>query len=250
MKALKFLLFAGCGLLLSCSQKNDFFFPEAKNGMNIWLGTSTIVDDSVTYNFAYTLSGRDSIMFNYRMSGHALQQDTEFELEAVSGDTSLVHFSFGKYVLKAGQYEGRFPIYIDKPDAYSAFENTTGKIIFRLKQSPVLETGAKERSELKVLFRNFVSKPDNWDVATQPYFTMARYFGAYSNRKYSFIIQTTGMVNFKIYYTVANNPVLEENTITATQAAYLQNKCKVALQAYVAQYGQMLDENNNPVVFP
>ncbi|MCM5529214.1 DUF4843 domain-containing protein [Parasegetibacter sp. NRK P23] len=250
MNALRFLLLIGSCALFSCSQKNDFFFPEKKNGLNIWLGSATIREDSVTYNFAYTLAGRDSVMFNYRMSGHPLQQDTEFELEAVSGDTALVPYSFGKYVLKAGTFQGRFPIYIDKPDGYKEFENTTGSIVFRLKPSPVLEEGAKEISGLKLRFRNFVSKPDNWDVATSPYFTMARYFGAYSNRKYSFIIQTTGMANFKIYYTVSNNPVLEENTITATQATYLQNKCKVALQAYVAQHGQLMDENNNPVVFP
>jgi hypothetical protein len=59
------------------------------------------------------------------------------------------------------------------------------------------------------------------------------------------------MVDFKIFYTVVKDPVLGPNTITATQASAFQAQCKVALQTYNTQHSTLLlDENNNPVVFP
>lgn len=250
MNTNKIFFFISICFSLSCSQKNEFFFEPERKAINLWLGNSTVVDDSLTYNFAYTVTGRDSVMFNYRLSGYPLEHDTEFELQAVAGDTDLVHFSFGKYIIKAGQFEGRFPIYIDKPAGYDEFRNSTGRIVFKMKPSDQFGEAAKELSGLTIQFRNYVAKPDNWDAATYPYFTLARYFGAYSDVKYGFIIQTTGMANFKVYYTVVKDPVLEENTITSVQATYLQTLCKAALQAYKAENGPLLDENNNEVVFP
>lgn len=246
----KFLIIILSCFLFSCTKEHKFPFPEERSAINIWFGSGLAVDDSVTHNFAYTITGRDSVMFNYRLSGFLLKQDTQFELQAVSGDTNLVYYSFGKYTIKAGEYQGSFPIYIDKPADYEEFINKSGKIVFKLKESPVFLEGATELSSLTVIFKNAVSKPDNWDVATTPYFTMARYFGTYSNVKYAFVIQTTGMANFKIYYTVAKDPVLDINTITATQASYFQNLCKAALQAYKDKNGPLMDENNNEVVFP
>lgn len=250
MNKLRIILILFCCAAFSCSKNNELYFSKTTKGINIWLGTSTAAIDSISYNFSYVIPGRDSVMFYYRLAGYPLDHDTTFELQAVSGDTNLVYYSFGKYTIKAGEYAGSAPIYIDKPEGYTEFENTTGKIVFALKSSAVFEEGATELSSLSVLFKNFVAKPDNWDVAPTGYFTMSKYFGSYSNVKYSFIIQTTGMADFKIFYTVQQNPTLDENTITATQASAFQARCKVALQAYNTQYGTLMDENNNPVVFP
>jgi len=247
----KFLIFiiTSC-FLFSCTKEHKFPFPEDRNAINIWIGTTTVVEDSFTHNFAYTITGRDSVMFNYRLSGFPLDHDTQFELQAVSGDTNRVYYSFGKYTIKAGEYQGLFPIYIDKPADYAEFKNTSGKIVFKLKETATFLEGAQELSALTIIFKNAVSKPDNWDVATTPYFTMSKYFGTYSNVKYAFIIQTTGMANFKIYYTLVKDPVLADNTITATQASYFQNLCKAALLAYKDKNGPLMDENNSEVVFP
>jgi hypothetical protein len=244
------LLFIIPFLFASCKKNHELFYSTDTNTINIWLGNTVIVEDSVTYNFAYTVTGRDSVMFNYRIAGFPLDHDARFELKAVSGDTGKVHYSFGDYVIPAGSYAGQFPIYIDKPAGYSEFKSGVGEIVFKLKESPLFGEGAKELTALTLKFRNYVAKPDNWDAATSPYFTMARYFGAYSDVKYAFIIQTTGMANFKIYYTVAKDPVLEENTITATKADYLKNLCKNALQQYNELHGPLMDENNNEVIFP
>lgn len=234
----------------SCTKNEELYYAKDKREMNIWLGASNAPVDSLTYNFSYTTATHDSVLFNYRLAGYPLDHDTEFEIQAVSGDTSLVHYSFGKYIVKAGTYQGVAPIYIDRPAGYNEFKSSTGRIAFTIKPSSAYIQGAKELSTLYVLFKNFITKPDNWDVAPAGYFTMSRYFGTYSNVKYSFVIQTTGMVDFKIFYTTQKDPSLGENTITATQAQAFQARCKVALQAYNEQHGTLLDENNNPVVFP
>jgi hypothetical protein len=251
MNIQKILFVIGCLSFFSCSKNKELYFSKERKEINIWLGTSTAPIDSSTYNFAYTVATHDSVMFNYRLAGYPLDHDTQFELQAVSGDTNRVYYSLGKYTIKAGAYQGTAPIYIDRPAGYSEFKNSTGKIVFKLKPSAVYTEGAPELSTLNVLFKNFVAKPDNWDVAPSGYFTMSKYFGTYSNVKYSFVIQNTGMVDFKIFYTVAKDPVLGPNTITATQASAFQAQCKVALQTYNTQHSTpLLDENNNPVVFP
>lgn len=246
----KVVFIIGCVAFLSCNKNSALYYSREEKKINIWLGTSTVAADSVTYNFAYKIAGHDSLLFNYRLAGYPLDQDTEFELQAVSGDTNRVNYALGKYIIKAGQYQGTAPIYFDKPAGYSEFKNSSGKIVFKLKPSDGYTEGASELSTLNVVFKNFVAKPDNWDAAASPYFAMSKYFGTYSNVKYAFVIQVTGLVDFKIYYTTVNNPVLEANTITATQASALQAQCKVALQTYNTQNGALLDENNNPVVFP
>lgn len=250
MKLLKLFIVIICVGFLSCQKNNELHFVQNKKLINLWLGASSSPQDSLTYNFAYAIPGRDSVMFYYRLAGYPLDYDTQFELQAVSGDTNLVSYSLGKYTIKAGQYQGSAPIYITKPAGYAEFAGKSGKIVFKLKPSEVFEEGARELSTLNVVFKNYVAKPDNWDAAPYPYFAMTRYFGAYSNVKYAFIIQTTGMVDFKIYYTVQKDPALDANTITATEASSLQSKCKVALQIHNAQYGTLKDENNNDVVFP
>lgn len=250
MKLLHVLLAIFSLTFLSCEKNAELNYTKEERKINIWLGTATVAADSLTYNFAYNVPGRDSLMFNYRIAGYPFDQDVQFELQAVSGDTNRVNYSLGKYIIRAGEYQGTAPIYIDKPSGYSEFKNSAGKIVFKLKSSEVYAEGAKELSALNVVFRNYVAKPDNWDAAVYPYFALSRYFGTYSNVKYGFVIQTTGMIDFKVYYTVANNPELEVNTITATQASALQNQCKVALQAYNEHNPVLVDENNIPVVFP
>jgi hypothetical protein len=238
-------------LATSCS-KNDIFYYDAEHtALNIWLGDSNTTLDSLTYNFAYTLEGRDSIMFNVRLSGYPAEYDRPFEIEAVAGDYDYVYYKFADYVLKAGEYEGKFPIYIDKPASYDEFKDRSGAIIFKLKESATFASGTNENSQLYVVFKNYVAKPDNWDDAVYPYYSLSRYFGSYSQVKYSFIIQETGLANFQIYYTTAQNPVLADNVITSIHATYLKSKCVSALITYNATHASPLsDENGNLIVFP
>ncbi|MDR0545290.1 MAG: DUF4843 domain-containing protein [Odoribacteraceae bacterium] len=243
-----------CACLLACAacDKNDRpLYDDSYSALNIWLGRQAVASDSIVYNFAYQ-SDFDSIVFYVRLTGFPATADRSFELAPVEGDSALVHYRTPTYVLPAGTYQAAFPIYINKPEGYSAFKEKSGRLVFKVKENPAFREGATETSRLRVVFRNAVGKPDNWDVATSPYRTLASVFGAYSDAKYSFIIQVTGRSNFKIYYTTVPGVIeqLADDEVTLLEATDMKNRCKLALIEYNAERGDLLDENNEKVVFP
>ncbi|SMC38611.1 DUF4843 domain-containing protein [Pedobacter africanus] len=245
MILLLFIALAGC-------KRNELqYFEEEVPFLNIWLGTRGSVLDSITHNFAYSSGNKDSILFYYRIAGYPANQDRKFELSTSDNDAKLLNFSFGSYSVPAGKSEGNFVLYVDKPIDKNLFLNKDLKVTFQVKSTTVFQPAVKEQSSLRIIFKNAVTKPDNWENAALPYLPLRNFFGVYSNEKYKFVIQVTGMSNFAVYRTVAVNPELEPNTITEIHARALQSQCKIALEKYKADNGKdLLDENNIPIVFP
>lgn len=239
-------------LMTSCEKSEDFFFDKEQTDINIWLGSSSIPQDSVSFNFSHMLPGRDSLIFHYRLLSYPLDHDVDFELEAIDGDIDLVHFSFGKYTIKAGEYQGRFPIYFDKPEVYNEFKDKAGKLRFRLKEGGQLKTGLRELSTLKVILHNGISKPDHWDVAPLYYTRLSQYFGTYSLVKHSLMIQESRKTVFRVKNT--SNTATQEDTeaLSVAEAVGIVDKCKKWLLEYKAQNNDEAyrDENENEVIFP
>lgn len=239
-------------LMTSCEKSGNFFFDKEQTDINIWLGSSSVPQDSVSFNFSHMLPGRDSLIFHYRLLSYPLDHDVDFELEALDGDIDRVHFSFGKYTIKAGEYQGRFPIYFDKPEVYNEFKDKPGRLRFRLKEGGQLKTGLSELSILKVILQNGLSKPDHWDVAPLYYSSLSRYFGTYSLTKHSLLIQESKKTVFRVY--TFSNAVTQEDTeaMSVATAVAIVDKCKKWLLEYKAQNNNnpYLDENENQVVFP
>jgi hypothetical protein len=236
---------AACG----CAENEKFFYDSTSSALNIWLGREAVVSDSITYNFAYQKEF-DSITFYVRLTGIPGDVDRAFSLVPTGGDSSRVHYQTREYILRAGEYQASFPIYISKPEGYSEFKEKSGHVVFKVKENPFFKEGAEETSRLYIVFKNNVGKPENWDSATYPYRPLSTYFGTYSDTKYSFIIQVTGKSNFKIYYTLVQNPQLAEDEITTLEATNMKNMCKIALLEYNAAHGDLVDENGEKVVFP
>lgn len=245
MFLLLIMTMAGC-------KKNDLqYFEQELPFLNIWLGTRGSVLDSIAHNFAYSSGNKDSILFYYRIAGYPAAQDRIFELSTSDNDAKLLNFSFGTYKVPAGKSEGSFVFYVDKPADKNLFLNRDLKVTFQIKPTTVFQPAVREQSALRITFKNAVSKPDNWENAALPYLPLRNFFGVYSNEKYKFVIQVTGMSNFAVYRTVAVNPELEANTITEVHARALQGQCKIALEKYKTDNGKdLLDENNIPIVFP
>ena len=235
----------------SCEENERYYFDRQYSALNIWLGAKNTPVDSFVYNYAYQAE-HDSVIFYVRLTGMPLKEARSFSLEAVEGDIDLVDFSYADYILEAGVNEASFPLYIDKTVDFSGFKDRNGYIVFKMKENNTFVQGVEEYSRLCIILKNGVGKPENWDVATYPYQALSRYFGSYSDVKYSFIIQATGLSNFRIYYTVAQNPDLEDNVITHLEAAYLRTKCQLALQEYNndPEKEDLRDENGELVVFP
>jgi hypothetical protein len=227
-----------------CKENEKFYYDGDSSALNIWLGQENVVSDSIVYNFAYQ-KDFDSLMFYVRLTGLPVDRDRAFTLEAVEGDI----YAEQEYVLKSGEYKASFPLYFTKPEG-PEFKEQSGRVIFKMRENEYFKEGARETSQLYIILKNSVGKPENWDAATYPYRTLATYFGTYSDAKYSFIIQTTGKSNFKVYYTTSPSTQLAADEITSIEAAFLQSQCKIALLEYNALHGDLLDENNEKVIFP
>lgn len=237
-------------LCISCRQNELKYFDESYSALNIWFGSPTVITDSLTFNYAYTMLQRDSVNFYARLCGMPAPVDRTFRLKAVEGDVDLVDFVIQDYVLPAGASEGTYPLFINIPADFDAFRDRSGRVVFELEQNDSFLPGAVESSRLCLVLKNFLAKPDEWDSAVYPYMPLSRYFGTYSDVKYAFIIQVTGRSNFRVYYTMGTAD-LPEGEITATVASYLAMKCKLALEEYNASHDAPLkDEHGFEVSFP
>lgn len=239
-------------LTISGCKKNDLkYFEEEVPLLNIWLGTNNVLD-SLTHNFAYSPTNRDSIVFNYRIAGYPVDHDRAFELTTTDNDAKLLNFTFKDYKVPAGKSIGKFVFYVDKPTDKNLFVNRDLKVSFMVKASSAFQPAIKELNQLRIKFKNAVTKPDNWDVAVLPNLPLKNFFGSYSTEKYKFVIQVTGLSNFIVERNIKVNPELAPNTITEIHAKALQTQCKIALDQYKANNNgkDLLDENLIPIVFP
>lgn len=237
------LMLLGTG---GCSQNDRFYFDTDYRALNIWLGDEMMTRrvDSVIYNFAYH-KDMDSVMFHVQVAGLPVASQTVFTLEAVEGDRDKVEYVVGDYTLSEGEYSGSFPIYFRKADGFDEFTDADGYIVFGMKANDTFQPGAN--NTLRISLSNSVGKPANWDEAVYPERPLSTYFGTYSDVKYSFMIQVTGLSNFKIIYSTSN---LQPGEISHLEAAYLQQKCRLALQEYNATHDEPLtDENDVTVTF-
>lgn len=250
MKKTAYLLFGLFMFFTGCGENEPLFFDQDNSALQIWFGSSSSIQDSLTFNYAYSLATTDSVQFNARLTGYPLNQDIPFELEAIDGDLQTVKYHFPKYVLKAGQTEMKASIYFDKLHNEDIFKDKPGRITFRLKSSSLLNAGSKEMSSLKVSLRNSISKPDNWDTAPLYYRALSYYFGSYSAVKYKFVMQVIGLTYFTIY--VISNSTTEGDPygVSSSDMTNYIKECKIALDRYNLENGPLLDENNLPVVFP
>ena len=244
------LLATLAGAFTGCRQNELFYYDENYSALNIWMGQKSYPTDSVTFNFAYTVLERDSLLFWARLTGKPADHDRTFRLKAVEGDVDKVQLYLPDYVLKAGEYEGEYAIYIDKPEGYSEFTDKAGSVTLKMEENSFFEEGAIETNTLKIVFKNFLSKPDDWDDAVYPYMPLSKYFGAYSDVKYAFMIQNTGYSNFSIYFSMSEDNI-PDGCITYTLATRLKQKCKLALAEYNNSHDEPLcDEYGIPISFP
>lgn len=250
MKRISCLLLSITVFFTSCKENDLLFFDEQDNALQLWFGSSSSIQDSITYNYAYSLTDRDSVLFNVRLMGYPTNQDIPFELEAVEGDLLTVKYHLPKYVLKAGQTEIKVPIYFDKLANEDSFKDKAGRIVFRLKSNNLVMEGSQEMSKLTISLRNSIAKPDNWDEAPLYYRALSYYFGSYSDTKYRFVMQVMGLTYFTIY--VSSNSITEADPygVSTSEMANYIKECKIALEQHNLEFGPLLDENKLPVVFP
>lgn len=241
MKNLKYigmacLMAIGMG---SCDKNEMPVYDSGYTALNIWFGSKNYVTDSVSYNYSYAM-GEGSLVFYARVAGVPVDYDRTFTIEAFEGDLGEADGSYRTetYTIKAGETLTECPLYFDTSllKNVNSFTQKDGRLWFRMTANDEFVTGAGERSVLKVVLRNYLSKPDEWDDAVSPRRNYSLYFGDYSKVKYQFMISTLGIVDFHIEYGFTGTYDEATNTMSINYARYLAQKLQVALEEY----------NNNP----
>lgn len=244
--------------ITSCSEEDLQSYDTQYKALNIWFGstsyTPTIKDNEV-YNYSYAVSEKP-IEFQARVVGPVADYDRKFTLEAVDGDTALAKGSYRveEYVIPAGETSGTFKIYFDTSNLKNkeeVFTEKEGSITFRVKENNEFQLGANRMNSLTVVLRNFLAKPDNWDGnGTSNY---EYYFGSYSKAKYQFMIDKSGLRDFKISFgaakTIEEDPETGVVTINYSYAKYLADLFKQELAEYNKTHSPLLDDAGEPVQF-
>ena len=247
-------LFTFLLLLTSCSKEGIDRFDSDYKALNIWFGTANVVAEKLTYNYSYSI-GENSVTFYARITGVPVDYDRTFTLEAFDGDLEKAKGSYRVegYVIPAGSTTAQFKIYFDtsKLSDKDLFSQEEGHLYFRVAENSEFKTGADGLNELCVVLRNYLSKPDDWDTTDsylfKPYKT---YFGEYSKVKYSFMIEQTGLVDFRISSTASKSHDEETNYISTAYATYLKQVLQLALADYNSSHTTKLtDENGNLITF-
>jgi hypothetical protein len=256
MKTLKFTLYILASLLCltSCAKEDIDTFDTNYKALNIWFGTSNVVSEKLVHNYSY-YNGETSLTFYARITGQPTDYDRTFTLEAYDGDVDKAKGSYRVegYVIPAGKTTAQFKIYFDssKLSNENLFSEEDGHLYFRMAENSEFKQGADGLNTLTVVLRNYLSKPEDWDTTDsylfKPYKT---YFGDYSKVKYRFIIENTGLVDFRISST-ASVPYNEStNYISIAYATYLKQVLQIALTEYNNTHTTKLtDENGNLITF-
>lgn len=203
--------------------------------------------DSALCSFAVKANSLmvDTVKIAVRIMGVAKNYDREVKLEAVDTATTAVagvHYQFLPYVIKAGAYSADLPVVINRtPDMKTQGFTLTVKVVeskdFKpgVPNSAVAGNFAGASVRYFIRMNDFLTKPSNWDSQ------LNTYFGAYSQVKFKFIIDVTGITEFAI----GAAPLMSFGEIT-----YYKAFVKSKLTDYVTANGPLMDENGGVVTFP
>ncbi len=245
------MLAAFTALACSCTKEKVDLYDVTLSALNIWAGTENIPVDSITYNYSYTVD-KGYIVFYARVSGVPVDHDRTFSLEAVSGNLSEAEGSYelGTYTIPAGEVQMKDTIFFDtsKLKNPSSFTVNDGILVLQMKPNDSFVAGAEELSQLHIILKNYLAKPDEWDSAIFPLMPYVRSFGEYSKVKYQFMIQTLGMRDFHISYTAVTPYDSQTNTISYNYASYLADRMKQALAEYNATHDTPLTDETGALV--
>lgn len=253
MKSIKTIIAASLLAITlgSCSDNEYPVYDTSYSALNIWLGTSAIASDSVTYNYSYTLE-EGEVTFYARVVGELKDYDRTFELEVFDGDIEEAEGSYtlSTYTIPAGEYliEGTITFDTSKLKDEDSFTETDGHLYLRMAENDEFTTGVEEYSELVIVLKNYLSKPDNWDSATYPYRALSLYFGTYSKVKYQFMIQVLGLIDFQVSYTASVTYNEETNVVSTNYVNYLVSKMQLALDEYNSTHDTPLTDETGALV--
>ncbi|MGJ1285116.1 DUF4843 domain-containing protein [Sphingobacterium spiritivorum] len=221
-----------CLINIAC-QKDKLISFDEKPKVYIYKSTqywvpSFFVKDSVTYSFAVRQENieKDTVFIPLRIMGNAVNRDRKVNYELMNNSLAdKESYQLLPAIIKTGKFDGHIPVLVKKTNSIKEKES---RLWIKIIASEDFDTGIVNQLTYLIKINNYLSKPITWSDYR---------FGKYSNTKYRLIIENTGYISF--------------DEFNDSEMAYIVQTCKNALLDYESQNNsQLMDEDNEPVVFP
>lgn len=231
-------LFLGIMSLGSC-QNDDFLYRDVARVRMVAEYRMAVGTDSVSFSFASEPSVVKEKAVNVALVVMGLVSDYErkVNLEVVPELTTALlstHYDYPEsVVIPANADSVNFQIVIKRTEDLM---NKSVSLVVKVAESADFQVGAQEWSRLKVKWSDMIEKPSNWDK-------LEEFFGDYSEVKFRFILENTGVAVFTYG---------ETNGMNWSQMYNYKTMVQAALVKYNDEHPgkPLVDEKDQAVTFP
>lgn len=257
MKNLKYLfVLAIAAAFTACKQDQYYLYNDigrlqfGPEPSRIYTTSYNLADTLKSYTFYYkdATVTQDTVFFDIYAIGGTKNTDRSFTLaqeqlpNVLNAEPGKHYVAFNDpkvtkfYVIKAGSVHTRVPVILLRD---VSLKTSTPKLRFKVVSDANFQLGEPNLVWRKVEFTDRLSQPSQWTASFSQY-----YFGKYSIRKHSFLIEVTGQK--------WDDDFINNLYATGGLISYYQMVVKTALIDYNnAHPGSPLkDENDELVVFP
>ena len=194
------LLVSTCLTMLLTGCENDEFYYQDTD--KIWLSgdaAQQATSDSTLVTFALESKSTTTYDVNIiaNLTGAMSDHDRSFRLVVVDSMTNVPAeaYQLGTCVLPANQHKVTVPVTVQRPVNGLDLKKQMAKVTFRVVEDTELTPSVDDRLTYSVVWCDYLIQPPSWGVINY-------YLGPFSQARYRFIIDQTGMTDFSEY---ANN---------------------------------------------
>ncbi len=243
LTVMKMKPYIGIILLLLCvsggCKNDDFFYQDVARVRMEAEYRMAVGTDSVNYSFATESSAvkEKKVKVLLTLMGTVVPQERKVKLLVDPKLTTAqkeTHYVFPETVVLPGEADTvSFYVTLKRTDE---LENSFVYLTIRLAETEDFLVGVTEWSRLKIKWSDMIEKPVNWDK-------LQEFFGEYSEVKFRFILEHTGVSEFTYG---------QENGMNWSQMYNYKTMVQAALVKYNDEHPgkPLVDENNKVVTFP
>lgn len=196
LQKMKRLIYTAIVLLLVVTvgcENDDFLYTDAPR---IYLSGDIeqgATEDSLVFSFRLTEGAATEQALNMyvNLQGMAAEQDLTFAFDVVDSLTNVPAsaYEITNNVLPAGQYQTVVPVIVQRNVEGLDLENEVARVTFQVRQTDELGVGVEENRTFTFAWCDYLVRPASWDF-------IEYYLGPFSQARYSFIINYTGITEF------------------------------------------------------
>ena len=196
MKKYYFLIVAVFFAFTAC-ENDPYLYNDTSR---LWLSGDEeqgATEDSVFYSFRLYDSEvmEADIHLVVNLTGNATNADRTFCLEVVDSLTNVPAnaYTIGETVLPANTFQAIVPITVKRNIEGLDLSHENAKLTFRVVAGEGFEVGVEEAATYSLVWCDYLVKPDSWGTYIDAY------FGPFSQARYKFIIDYSGVTDFTEY---------------------------------------------------